>query len=883
MPAHTRTDRWRRVLYATCIALSALGLAHWATRGDPGAPRLPAPVPTAPPGWNLQCVDCPHVFFGIGDQGLRLDSAGAAHIAYVGDAVYYAHEVQGTWQVETVDAAPATIYDGTYQPLAALALDANDTPHLAYLDASDRSVVYAHRTASGWLKQTVASAAAGHQINYETAIAVDRSGAPRVVYAEQGALHYARWTGGEWRSDVVDDTGWSEMYFSLALDANDTPHIGYFCAFGSKAHLKYATAAGSAWVTEFVDRSGFLGEFNSLAVDAGGTPHISYLDYTHGQLKYARRRGRDQWTVSVVDAAQWFGGFTSIALDRAGNPHISYTGGGANEARYAYWTGATWLTRPIEGNVWYTALALDRHDVPQVVYYGWSERDLKSARWSGHEWVKQTVDSAAQVGRHTSLALDGGANPRISYSDYKRNLLKFAEWRDGAWRIQTLDTIGSAGGDTSVALDGAGAPFIGYYDGVGADLKVARRTGDVWRLGTVDAVGDVGRYPSLAVAADGSPRISYYDATNGDLKFARWAGTGWRTDTVDAAGDTGAYTSLALDRDGNARISYYDVANGDLAFARWTGDAWLTERVDAIGDVGLYTSLALDRAGNAHISYYDKTNGDLKYAHWDGTAWRIATVDSADDVGAYSSLALDRRDAPHISYYRNPVGGLRYARWTGSAWATQSITDAWNVGSYTSLALDGSDRPHISYLDADYRSLRYAFGDRTQLAHLHRQVLDADDEVRRPQQRRLGAGELEGGQAADELLEHHAQLQPRQAGAETEVGAVAAEGDVRVGVARDVEAMRSGEDALVAIGGGVEQQHLVAGADALAAQLEVAGRGAVHVLDRRHPAQHLLGRGRHAVRFVDQAAALLGVLQQRVHAAADHVASGLVAADENQQ
>ena len=71
--------------------------------------------------------------------------------------------------------------------------------------------------------------------------------------------------------------------------------------------------------------------------------------------------------------------------------------------------------------------------------------------------------------------------------------------------------------------------------------------------------------------------------------------------------------------------------------------------------------------------------------------------------------------------------------------------------------------------------------------------------------------------------------------------------------------------------------------DLLPVQLDVAGRGAVHVLDRRYPAQHLLDGDRDEPRLLDQTPQLVRVLQQRVHAAADHVARRLVAADEDQQ
>ena len=139
------------------------------------------------------------------------------------------------------------------------------------------------------------------------------------------------------------------------------------------------------------------------------------------------------------------------------------------------------------------------------------------------------------------------------------------------------------------------------------------------------------------------------------------------------------------------------------------------------------------------------------------------------------------------------------------------------------------------------------------------------------------------GEPRQQLLEEHAQLEAREARAEAEVRAEA-EGDVRVRVARGVEAERIGEDALVAIRRRVEQQQLVARADALAAQRRVARGGAVHVLDRRHPAQHLLDGDRDPAADRRASARIWsGLRHSASQPPAQHVARRLVAADQDQQ
>ena len=66
------------------------------------------------------------------------------------------------------------------------------------------------------------------------------------------------------------------------------------------------------------------------------------------------------------------------------------------------------------------------------------------------------------------------------------------------------------------------------------------------------------------------------------------------------------------------------------------------------------------------------------------------------------------------------------------------------------------------------------------------------------------------GQAVEEVLEHDPDLHAGQVGAQAEVGAAAAEGDVRVGVPADVEDVGMLEDVLVPVGRGVEEDDLVA-------------------------------------------------------------------------
>ena len=102
------------------------------------------------------------------------------------------------------------------------------------------------------------------------------------------------------------------------------------------------------------------------------------------------------------------------------------------------------------------------------------------------------------------------------------------------------------------------------------------------------------------------------------------------------------------------------------------------------------------------------------------------------------------------------------------------------------------------------------------------------------------AGEVQVGQPAQQLGEHHLQLEPGQRRAQAEVRAEAErEVRVRVAVARRSRS-GSANTAGVAVGRRVHQDQLVALVQRLAVHLDVARDRARHVLDRRDPAQQLL-------------------------------------------
>ena len=127
-------------------------------------------------GWEIECVDCPKYFLDMTDRSLRLDAGGHPHIAYGGDALYYAWHDGSDWRLETVDSNPSV---GEY---AALALDGDNYPHISYFDRTNRDLKYAWQDAAGWHSETVDSA--GYVGEY-TSLALDGDNYPHISYFDQ--------------------------------------------------------------------------------------------------------------------------------------------------------------------------------------------------------------------------------------------------------------------------------------------------------------------------------------------------------------------------------------------------------------------------------------------------------------------------------------------------------------------------------------------------------------------------------------------------------------------------------------------------------------------------------------------------------------------------
>ncbi len=143
-------------------------------------------------------------------------------------------------------------------------------------------------------------------------------------------------------------------------------------------------------------------------------------------------------------------------------------------------------------------------------------------------------------------------------------------------------------------------------------------------------------------------------------------------------------------------------------------------------------------------------------------------------------------------------------------------------------------------------------------------------------------GRLELLQTIGKLEEERSSAESCHVGAQAEV-LTGPEAEVAVRVAGDIEVEGILEHRVVAIGRGVEQDQVLALAQGLAVELHVLEHGAPHVVHGRGPADHLFDRLLGEIRVLAEQVELVGVLQERGHAAGDRVARGVVAGGEDDQ
>lgn len=278
------------------------------------------------PGTSSWRVDALHP---AGTQGSwhRLSMAtdpgdGFPSVAWGSDSIKLSHWDGNAWRTEVVETV-GEVNDGT-----CLVYAPDGNPSISYIAKTPTTGLrFARRTASGWVTQSVDTDPTN---GGRHSLAFDAQGNPAIAYGVRvGAgsnvdtLKLARWSGSEWRSEIVETGEPSYGYGPrLAFDAQGMAAIAHGQGLGGPAPgIRFVRWDGQAWRAEKVAPDGELG---GLAFDAYGAPVIAYASWVPGAVWLARRDEILGWVTELVEGSLYQASWPVLLLNPSGVPALVY-------------------------------------------------------------------------------------------------------------------------------------------------------------------------------------------------------------------------------------------------------------------------------------------------------------------------------------------------------------------------------------------------------------------------------------------------------------------------------------------------------------------------------------------------------------------------------
>jgi hypothetical protein len=366
---------------------------------------------------------------------------------------------------------------------SSIAIDGEGNPAVAYYDATNRALRYAHRQGDAWSVSVVEQGDYSDLGRYAKLLFVD--GRPTIAYlfiepGQDGALK----SGVRIATGTVAaaaDASWS---FDDVVTDDSTPCRAAYCRPSTRCVQSSGLCADTAdgcgdcgAGEQCVDVAGqpvcqavagakdpvtypdALGLYVSAVAHPSGGVALAFYDRIHGNVVVAKRSS-DGWTTVIADgetAGEDTGDKgigTSLAVDTAGDYHLAYVDGVEEALHYLVVTDGT------------------TPGTPEVVDDGYGVAGQSFA------------DGKHLVGDDSFILVTQGGEVRISYQDASMGTLRLA--------------VGApAGGGTHdwttsvLTQDGFAGAFSQQFDHAGA-LKVM----SWWREADPFAVGDVRVLPS---------------------------------------------------------------------------------------------------------------------------------------------------------------------------------------------------------------------------------------------------------------------------------------------------------------------------------------------------------------------------------------------------
>ena len=247
-------------------------------------------------------------------------------------SVKFSRRVGEVWKTETVVGNDANI-----EWKISMAIMPDGHPAIAYaelVNANISHLKYAYSNGIDWFFQTVD--ASSDFISPSLAFGLD--GYPRIAYANEatGALNFAKYDGGKWKTEIVPNANGSVIRPSLSIDSNGKSIISYNNTLtDTTSEVKVAKELADGWNVQLVRAGGNAGFDTKIINGSDGLPSIVMTDYDNGDLEFARYNG-ENWNVKIIDPlvrARW----PSLAYNSKGLPAIAYFDDNSDRLLYTNW------------------------------------------------------------------------------------------------------------------------------------------------------------------------------------------------------------------------------------------------------------------------------------------------------------------------------------------------------------------------------------------------------------------------------------------------------------------------------------------------------------------------------------------------------------------
>jgi len=319
------------------------------------------------------------------------------------------------------------------------------------------------------------------------------------------------------------DTGW---WPSLALDANDQPHLSYCDAY--HGNLLYATKVKGKWVKEIIMEEGAVGKYTSIGVAPNGTIGIGFYDQDLKYLRYTWKIPGGKWESEHVAWGLEVGMASELRFDSQNRPHLFYYLPSGKLAHGVRNLKGIWQKTIIHESTGGFTVRIDPHlrdDGIWLSFVDWGFKDTtlfvgRATSQKPDKFAVETIFDQQGPGWRSQLVFDG-PNPSLLYSLNFHRSLQIAKKENGEWKTKLL--LRNAGNFVAKLSSQNGmvvaAESIENPKLLGGILYLLKRKNGKWKQHLVDNEGPNASSLSMVVTQQGKVIIAYYSKVIKGLKI----------------------------------------------------------------------------------------------------------------------------------------------------------------------------------------------------------------------------------------------------------------------------------------------------------------------------------------------------------------------------